>query len=174
LLCFPLFDDGWLKLAQPKRSEREDDMVLKRREAKHAARWARGALIASMLAPSMLAAACGDEPQSGGEQAGTEDAGEAESGDLELTIRAAGTRVHLGLHHTLTLTLTTIGPGQYGEPQLSSSAVRFVKSWLPALQNPGGPTQRYEFEAESSGTAEVSIPHSEAGHTAFALTIAVP
>jgi len=57
------------------------------------------------------------------------------------------------------LTLGTVGPGQYGEPTISSAAVRFEGMTLPAAQNPGGPTQLYKFRAVAVGAAVIIIPH---------------
>ncbi|MEY4511463.1 MAG: hypothetical protein RLZZ450_3585 [Pseudomonadota bacterium] len=70
----------------------------------------------------------------------------------------------------LELTLRTVGGGGYAEPTVSSVALRFVESFLPRLQNPGGPTKVFVFEAASPGTVQVSIPHS-ARPDPFKLTV---
>lgn len=74
------------------------------------------------------------------------------------------------------ITLRTIGPGEYGTPVLSSGSIRFLSMDYPRLQNPGGPTQVYRFEAVAVGRAEITIPH-EGGfpspRDAFAITAEV-
>jgi hypothetical protein len=74
------------------------------------------------------------------------------------------------------VTLGTIGPGNYGDPQITSSVVRFLDMSYPKEQNPGGPTQVYRFEAMSVGRADIRIPH-EGGFPAprepFTLTVIV-
>jgi len=57
------------------------------------------------------------------------------------------------------ITLRTVGPGQYGFPQISSPAVRFESMAFPKGQIPAGPTQVYRFRAASRGEAQVEIPH---------------
>ncbi|HTQ05022.1 MAG TPA: hypothetical protein VMI54_14255 [Polyangiaceae bacterium] len=70
------------------------------------------------------------------------------------------------------LTLHTIGPGNYVEtPSVSSPAVSFLDASYPAAQNPGGPTQLFRFDAVSSGTAVITIPHTT--KSSFEVTIAV-
>ena len=70
------------------------------------------------------------------------------------------------------LILQTIGPGEYGDPVLSSDALRFLDVTLPADQNPGGPRQRFRFEAVTAGTVEIHIPHTER-QTAFDVSVVV-
>lgn len=69
----------------------------------------------------------------------------------------------------------TIGPGQYGDPVLSSTAVTFLGATDPPPYNPGGPRQLYRFLARALGTAEISIPHVGGldARPPFALTIGV-
>jgi hypothetical protein len=56
------------------------------------------------------------------------------------------------------ITLGTIGPKQYGTPQVSSPAIRLESVALAGPQTPGGPTFVYIFEATAEGEAQVKIP----------------
>lgn len=86
---------------------------------------------------------------------------------------AQGSTIDLVVGQQVALTLATIGPGNYGDPELSSSAVAFDGSKSPQAQNPGGPTQIYVFHAVAVGSTTVTIPHSQAGHASFTLTFHV-
>jgi hypothetical protein len=60
------------------------------------------------------------------------------------------------------VTLQTIGPGEYSSPPgLSSSAVQFrdVADVCPCV--PAGPTQRFRFLAAGPGSAIVSFTHTD-------------
>ena len=84
------------------------------------------------------------------------------SGDpeaAELTARDSGKDINLAMNQHVYLTLQTVGPGQFGEPELSSDAVRFEGMILPPSQNPGGPTQVYHFRTVAAGTSLLTIPH---------------
>jgi hypothetical protein len=63
----------------------------------------------------------------------------------------------------LDITLGTVGPGPAYDtiPQISSPAVRFLSLTEPSdLQNPGGPTQFFRFEAQMAGRAIVTFRRS--------------
>ena len=85
--------------------------------------------------------------------------------------------VELASHQELQATLQTIGPGEYGDPALTSDAVRFVGMSFSKVQTPGGPTQIYTFTAEHAGTSTITIPHrgdvAGAGATTFTLSVTV-
>lgn len=85
---------------------------------------------------------------------------------------AAPARADLTAGQRLELTLRSVGPGAYTEPTVSAVALRFVESFLPRQQNPGGPTKVFVFEAVSPGTVQVSIPHSTRPD-AFHLTVTI-
>jgi hypothetical protein len=85
---------------------------------------------------------------------------------------ASPARADLAAGQRLELTLRSVGPGAYTEPTVSAVALRFVESFLPRLQNPGGPTKVFVFEAVSPGTVQVSIPHSTRPD-AFNLTVTI-
>ena len=88
----------------------------------------------------------------------------------ELTRDDDGRFVGLAFHQEVRLTLQTIGPGQFGEPSISSSSVSFEGMSFPQAQNPGGPTQLYRFRTVADGTAIVTIPHDNGG-AAFTVTL---
>ena len=71
-----------------------------------------------------------------------------------------GSTVNAEVGQAIQLTLHTIGPGNYDSPSSSEPVLRFVGEDDPKAQNPGGPTQLYEFDAESAGTVTVTIPHT--------------
>ena len=91
----------------------------------------------------------------------------------ELSLNRSGNRQTLPVMvgQRIWLSLQTIGPGQYGEPTVSSQAVRFLDArYSSGPPNPGGPVQFYRFLTETPGRAEIHIPHS-AGNEAFDLTL---
>ena len=97
----------------------------------------------------LLGAGCGSDPA-----------------PVELSGQDNGTELDLANDQEVDLTLQTIGPGQYGEPTISSSAVRFEGTHLSSQQNPGGPRQIYQFRAVGGGSALISIPH-DSGQAPF-------
>ena len=56
--------------------------------------------------------------------------------------------------------LQTIGPGEYGVPSVSSSAVVFSGVSRLTPPNPGGPRQLFQFRVLAVGRADISIPHT--------------
>jgi hypothetical protein len=54
--------------------------------------------------------------------------------------------------------LGTTGGPQYGEPEVSSSAIRLEDVALGVPVTPGGPTFIYIFEAAAEGDAQVTVP----------------
>jgi hypothetical protein len=73
------------------------------------------------------------------------------------------------------ITLGTVGPKQYGTPQISSPTIRLENVSLAWPPNPGGPTYVYIFAAAAEGEAQVTIPiiHSENPDVTKRLTFAV-
>ena len=94
------------------------------------------------------------------------------SGTIELSDADSGKTVSASVGQELDITLHTIGPGQYGTPSVSSAAVRFSKVSFPMGQNPGGPTQLFQFEAVAHGTARIEITHTD-NNSVFVVTIDV-
>jgi hypothetical protein len=78
---------------------------------------------------------------------------------LYLNRTNSGQHVSAPVGQPIEITLRTVGPGQYGFPQISSPAVRFESMAFPKGQIPAGPTQVYRFRAASQGEAQVEIPH---------------
>lgn len=88
----------------------------------------------------------------------------------ELTSKDNGRFVTFAMNQHVYLTLQTVGPGQYGEPALSSDAFSFEEMTFPKNQNPGGPTQVYHFRTLAIGTALLTIPH-DSGSAPFTATL---
>jgi len=84
----------------------------------------------------------------------------------------SGSTVNAEVGQVLEVTLHTIGPGSYEEPSTSAPVLRFLGEADPKEQNPGGPTQLYEFKAESGGVITVTIPHSVRTDV-FSITVVV-
>ncbi len=91
---------------------------------------------------------------------------------LHLNRANTGQHVAATVGQPIRITLQTIGAGNYGTPEVSSSAIRFESAAFAKEQNPGGPKQIYRFHAASPGEAEVKIPHTYSNPT-FTLTIRV-
>jgi hypothetical protein len=97
----------------------------------------------------------------------------ASAGDapLQLDGRNHGQSIATSVGRRIDVSLQTIGPGQYGEPRVTSSAVRFIGIAPTGPPNPGGPRQLFHFEAIAPGSAVIDIPHSRG--TVFSVTINV-
>lgn len=122
-------------------------------------------------------AACGDEDRCGDvvcsgsaglPAAAAGSASPAQSAALQLTNAAQDSVVELTIGQAVELTLQTIGPGEYADPELSSAAVSFDGKAYAPLQNPGGPKQIYRFHALASGSVTISIAHTQ-GRPTFTL-----
>jgi hypothetical protein len=73
----------------------------------------------------------------------------------------SGRSVTAAVGDTIEITLQTIGPGQYGNPSVSSPSVRFLGESAAEPANPGGARQLYRFEAASTGRADITIGHTD-------------
>jgi hypothetical protein len=91
---------------------------------------------------------------------------------LSLNRANHGQHVVATVGQPIEVTLQTIGPGQYGTPQVSSPVIRFENVAVKMPANPGGPTQVYIFDAVAEGEAQVQIPHT-ASNLSFTVTIRV-
>lgn len=91
-------------------------------------------------------------------------------GSVELNNEDNGKRIDLAMHQEVNVTLQTIGPGHFGKPDISSSAVEFGGMTSPGPANPGGPTQLYRFRTVANGMAVVTIPH-DSGSAPFVVTL---
>jgi len=72
----------------------------------------------------------------------------------------------------INITLQTIGPGEYGPPQISSGAVRYTGLGDAPPPNPGGPIQPFMFEAVQVGDATVTMAQTYQ-NTQFTITVLV-
>ena len=69
-------------------------------------------------------------------------------------------RLSLTVGQELSLTLGTVGPGQYASPPtVSGAALRFLADSIVGT-NPGGPTQRFWFKAMAPGQTVVTFHHT--------------
>ena len=60
-----------------------------------------------------------------------------------------------------TVTLQTIGPGEYDSPpSVSSEAVHFLDVSLVSPYVPAGPTQQFRFDAQTRGKAIIVFQHT--------------
>jgi hypothetical protein len=66
--------------------------------------------------------------------------------------------------------LQTIGPGHYGDPEVSSTVVRFLGVANDPVQNPGGPRQHFGFQCVAVGSVLITIPHTVQSEP-FAVTL---
>ena len=90
----------------------------------------------------------------------------------------AGRTVVAAVGDKVEVTLQTIGPGQYGNPIVSSGAVMFLGEASAGVPNPGGARQLYRFEAVATGRTDITIPHTGdvpefPANPAFAVTVHV-
>ena len=95
--------------------------------------------------------------------------GEAQNGNLSLKKRNEqpvlslnfennGQRLAARVGQQIEISLGTVGPRQYGTPEISSRAIQLESVALDWPPNPGGPRFVYIFEAISEGHAQVHVP----------------
>lgn len=128
------------------------------------------ALVPPCVAPGAAACIAGMCMQFEGPPPSSVDAGASKAALVLDNAASAGT-AELVVGQRLELTLHAIGPG-YGDPQLSSTAVLFAQSFFPQVQNPGGPTEVFVFQAQSPGQVELTIPRMLQGDP-FKLTVTI-
>ena len=97
----------------------------------------------------------------------------SESKIISVDNENTGQSVVASVGEKIEVTLQTVGPGQYGDPILSSGSVKFLEESSAGTPNPGGPRQLYRFEAVSSGQADITIPHTGGLSDAFTITVTV-
>lgn len=98
------------------------------------------------------------------------------SSDLELSASDSGKSFALERGGHANISLQTIGPGNYGDPSISSAALGFQSMDYDGEQIPAGPRQHYHFVAQAPGRALLTIPHvgrPEAEAPPFTVTIDV-
>ena len=108
-------------------------------------------ILSVVLGTSVVLAACGTD--GGGTDAATQRA-------IALSETSTGSSVDASVNQEIDITLQTVGPGEYVMPSISSDSVRFLELSSPAVQNPGGIKQDFRFQADSGGTAVVTISHT--------------
>ena len=86
--------------------------------------------------------------------------GSSENKIISVDNDVAGQSVVASVGEKIEVTLQTVGPGQYGDPILSSESVKFLEESSAGTPNPGGSRQLYRFEAVSSGQVSITIPHT--------------
>jgi hypothetical protein len=74
---------------------------------------------------------------------------------LRLEFKNNGQHVVASVGERIEITLGSIGPGGYSDPQISSAAIRLKSTNLKGIPNPGGPTYVYTFEAAAEGKARI-------------------
>ena len=77
---------------------------------------------------------------------------------LSLNFANNGQHLVASVGQQIEITLGTVGPAQYGKPEVSSAAIRLESVALRVPVNPGGPTFTYIFEAAAEGEAQVKVP----------------
>ena len=94
---------------------------------------------------------------------------------LSLNFTNDGQHLAASVGQQIEITLGTISGPQYGEPQVSSTAIRLESTALDWPPNPGGTTFIYIFEAAAEGEAQVRVPiiNSENPDLTKQLTFAV-
>ena len=82
---------------------------------------------------------------------------------IALTAADADRVISLRPGQEFSITLQTIGAGDYDDPQISSPCVRFL-GLAPMskqnVQNPGGARQVFQFQAVSAGEAHIVMRHN--------------
>ena len=85
---------------------------------------------------------------------------------LSLNRANDGQKVVTTVGQSIEITLQTIDPGQYGNPRISSPAIRFESAaFSEDLPNPDGVKQVYRFHTVAEGEARVHIPHTASNPT---------
>lgn len=76
---------------------------------------------------------------------------------LSLDFKNDGQHLTATVGQQIEITLGSVGPPQYGRPEISSPAIRLVSTALWRTI-PAGPTFIYIFEAAAEGEAQVTVP----------------
>ena len=101
----------------------------------------------------------GESAPTGG-TSGTSGSQDASAPVVNLANVDAGRTVVVAVGQQIDITLQSIGPGRYGPPNISSSAVRFVDVSYPGPIIPALATPLFRFEAVSAGEAIIRIEHT--------------
>jgi len=79
------------------------------------------------------------------------------AGVLSLSFANNGQHVSARVGQQIEISLGTVGPRQYGTPEISSPALQLVSTALDWPPNPGGPSFVYIFQAVAEGEARVTV-----------------
>jgi hypothetical protein len=79
-------------------------------------------------------------------------------GVLSLSFANNGQHVSARVGQQIEISLGTVGPRQYGTPEISSPALQLASTALDWPPNPGGPSFVYIFQAVAEGEARVTVP----------------
>jgi len=80
------------------------------------------------------------------------------AGVLSLSFANNGQHVSARVGQQIEISLGTVGPRQYGTPEISSPALQLVSTALDWPANPGGLSLVYIFQAVAEGEARVTVP----------------
>ena len=119
-----------------------------------------GANMTTSKSPAVLAAVAVVLGVCANAQTRSEDASSSASARnfLSLDFENNGQSVAATVGKQIELTLGMVGPQQYGDPQISSPAIRLEGTALAYPVNPGGPTFIYMFEAVTEGEVQIKVP----------------
>jgi hypothetical protein len=98
------------------------------------------------------------------------------SGKVALNREDGGTVVRVAVGNEVDIMLQTIGPGSFGDPEVSSGSIQFLDVSLAKVRSPGGPTQVFRFRAVENGQTLIRIPHTADGpfsNPDFTITLSV-
>src|SRR5690242_8818554 len=86
-----------------------------------------------------------------------------------LSLSFANNRQHVSARvgQQIEISLGTVGPRQYGTPEISSPALQLASTAQDWPLNPGGSWFVYIFEAVAEGAARVSVPVINAEQTPY-------
>jgi hypothetical protein len=81
---------------------------------------------------------------------------------VKLDSRNNGQHFAVKVGDRIELWLGMVGPSHYGDPRISSAAVRLISQTLPHPPPPGGAFYTYVFEAAAEGVARIRFPVEQA------------
>ena len=107
-----------------------------------------------LAALTFLLAGCEDAPAQGPYPPSAS----VRRGVLALNFANNGQHVSARVGQQIEISLGTVGPRQYGTPEISSPALQLVSTAQDWPPNPGGPSFVYIFEAVAEGEARLTVP----------------
>jgi len=90
---------------------------------------------------------------------------------LTLDFAKNGQTVSARVGQQIEISLRTVGPRQYGTPEISSPAIRLLNTAQDWPPNPGGPGFVYVLQAAAEGEAQVIVPVLNAEETPYTTDI---